>query len=397
MRWWQDGVTSALLDRGIGSTWNDNNEFEVWDDTATCAGFGRPIDIGLIRPMMSLLMTRASDEAQRAHAPRRRPYLISRAGCPGIQRHAQTWTGDNRTGWDTLRWNIRMGLGLSLSGIFNVGHDVGGFAGPKPSPDLFLRWVQNGIFHPRFTIHSWNDDGSVNSPWMYPEVLPLVREAMALRYRMVPYIYTLLWRAVAEHDPMLRPTFLDHEDDDATWDDTDDFLLGRDLLVASVVDEGATARRVRLPRNGAGWWDFWRGTWHAGGSVLDLRVSMVDMPLFVRAGAVLPLSEGLTRADPQAGDLTLMVFPAPGDGQSESLLYSDDGDSAVALAGDHCLTRFRLAGNRDALTLDWTHSGQRTPAHATARILLPDGESRPIAVCGKRIASGDSVAFGAGA
>ena len=157
-------VTSQLLNYGIDCTWNDNNEYEVWDHFAQCHGFGQPIDIGLIRPLQSILMTRASYEAQKTYASEKRPYLITRSGAPGIQRYAQTWTGDNRTSWESLRWNIRMGLGLSLSGFFNIGHDVGGFSGPRPGPELFLRWVQNGILHPRFTIHSWNDDASANEP-----------------------------------------------------------------------------------------------------------------------------------------------------------------------------------------------------------------------------------------
>lgn len=184
--WWKANVTSQLLDHGIGSTWNDNNEYEIWDRAAQCHGFGEPIDIALIRPVQPVLMSRASRDAQTEHAPHLRPYLISRSGAPGIQRYAQTWTGDNRTDWKTLRYNNRMGLGLSMSGIFNIGHDVGGFAGPRPGPELFLRWVQNGIFHPRFTIHSWNDDATVNEPWMYPEILPHIRAALALRGQLIP-------------------------------------------------------------------------------------------------------------------------------------------------------------------------------------------------------------------
>lgn len=132
---------------------------------------------------MPLLMMRASLEAQQRFAPEKRPYLISRSGCAGMQRYVQTWSGDNRTNWDTLRYNIRMGLGMSLSGLFNVGHDVGGFSGDKPDAELFVRWVQNGVMHPRFTIHSWNDDHTVNEPWMYPGVTPAIRGAIELRYR----------------------------------------------------------------------------------------------------------------------------------------------------------------------------------------------------------------------
>lgn len=104
--------------------------------------------------------------------------------------------------------------------------------------------------HPRFTIHSWNDDHTVNEPWMYPGVTPAVRGAVELRYRLLPYLYTLLWRAHADDEPMLRPTFLDHEHDAQTFEECDDFLLGRDLLVANVVEAGQRERRVWLPDNG---------------------------------------------------------------------------------------------------------------------------------------------------
>ncbi len=105
-----------------------------------------------------------------------------------------------------------------------------------------MRWVQNGVMHPRFTIHSWNDDQTVNEAWMYPAITPAIRSAIELRYRLLPYLYTLLWQAHADDEPMLRPTFLDHQHDAQTFAECDDFLLGRDLLVASVVEPGARQR-----------------------------------------------------------------------------------------------------------------------------------------------------------
>ncbi len=166
--WWAREVTAQLLDQGVSSTWNDNNEFEIWDDGARANVNGRGGAMACLRPVQTGLMLRASQLAQREHAPSKRPYLVTRSGGPGMQRYAQTWTGDNLTDWKTLRHNLRMGHGLSLSGIFNFGHDAGGFAGPKPEPELFMRWIEQGIYWPRFTIHSWNGDGSANEPWMYP-------------------------------------------------------------------------------------------------------------------------------------------------------------------------------------------------------------------------------------
>lgn len=386
--WWKEGVTSQLLEHGIGSTWNDNNEYEIWDRRARCDGFGDPIDVGLMRPVMPILMTRASEEAQRAHAPGKRPYLISRSGAPGLQRHAQTWSGDNRTAWKTIRYNIRTGLGMSLSGFYNVGHDVGGFSGPRPGPELFLRWIQNGIFHPRFTIHSWNDDATVNEAWMYPEVLPQIREALGLRYRLLPYLYTCLWQAVAEGEPMLRPVFLDHPDDPEAWAECDEFMLGRDLLVANVLDEGATTREVRLPRNGTGWWNFHSGEWHAPGERVSLDVDLSSMPLFVRAGAVLPMSSGAMRADPSAETVReLHLFPVPEAGNGGGLLYEDDGVSEDA---PFSLLRFDLDCG-ETLTLDWAQEGGRDPVLDTARIVLPAGERRSLHVRGNETQNGDEI------
>ncbi len=397
LRWWQDNVTEALLKRGLSSTWNDNNEFEVWDHHAQCHGFGTPIDMGLIRPLHALLMVQASEAAQKAHAPDKRPYLITRAGCAGLQRHAQTWTGDNRTSWDSLRWNIRMGLGLALSGISNIGHDVGGFAGPQPDGELLLRWVQNGIFHPRFVIHSWNEDGSVTEPWTHPAVLPQIRDAMVLRTELLPYLYTCLWRAVSEAEPMLRPTFLDHEDDPQCHADTDDFMLGRDLLVATVVEQGATERRVYLPDNATGWWDFHQGRWYAGGQWLDLPVTLDSIPLFVRAGAVLPLAKGASRATPKAETArVLALFPAFTDNPQLSFIYDDAGDNADALSGNHCLTTVTLARGDDRLELAIAHQGAQAFPFAEVTVALPHELSAPVFWRGRALRDGDVIALEGG-
>ncbi len=392
--WWKEQVTRQLLDYGIEATWNDNNEYEVWDFSARCRGFGSPVDIGLIRPLMSVLMNRASHEAQREHAPGKRPYLISRSGSYGMQRYAQTWTGDNRTSWETLRYNIRMGLGMSLSGLFNVGHDVGGFAGPQPGPELLVRWVQNGIFHPRFTIHSWSDDGTVNEPWMYEEVTGLIRDAIAFRYRLLPYLYTLLYQSVRDNEPMLRPTFLDHEADDACFAETDDFMIGRDLLVASVVEPGAKDRRVYLPQNANGWWNYWEGTWHRGGQELLVPVELATMPLFVRAGSIVPLAEGLRRTNPQLDTKrTFAVFPTREPSRCHGIQYEDDGDNINALGGAHCITRIDLSCDKDTIHIDWKHKGDYRPAYNRVHIVLPDGEKRQLIVNGVAVANHEAVPF----
>lgn len=283
--WWRARVTEALLAKGIAATWNDNNEYEVWDSRARVHGFGDPRAAAEMRPVQPLLMARASRAAQRAYAPDELPYVVTRSGMAGMQRYAQTWTGDNRTGWDTLRYNIKMGLGLALSGISNMGHDVGGFAGPAPDPELFIRWVQAGILMPRFSIHSWNDDGSVNEPWMHPDALPVIRRLMKLREALIPFLDDLMERYTRDFDPVSRPLWLDHPGDAGAWVDGDDHMLGPDLLVALVVEPGATERLVRFPGDGE-WIDIWTGALHRGGTSAAVAAPLDGPPpLFARAGS----------------------------------------------------------------------------------------------------------------
>ena len=156
-------------------------------------------------------MTRSTFEAQlnwqRQHNSEDHAFTVTRAGPPGIQRYAQTWSGDNTTSWDTLKWNIRTGLQMSLSGLFNVGHDVGGFYGPLPDPELFLRWVQACSLNPRMVMNSWKPGNVSNVPWMHPSVTDGVRQAIELRYRLMPYLWACFEAASRDAVPIIRPTF----------------------------------------------------------------------------------------------------------------------------------------------------------------------------------------------
>ena len=236
--WWQKNLRAQVLDYGIDAAWNDNNEYGIMDDEAACHGFGEALPMHRARPLHALLMTRASFEAQALKHPDQAVFTVTRGGPPGLQRYAQTWTGDNTTSWETLRWNIRTGLQMSLSGMFSVGHDVGGFAGPSPDAELFLRWVQACCLNPRMVMNSWKVDGTVNVPWLHPAVTADVAAAIRLRYTLLPYLWSLFERAHSLHQPIIRPTFYDFPDDARCFADCDDFMLGDALLVAPVVQRG---------------------------------------------------------------------------------------------------------------------------------------------------------------
>ncbi|MCI0710898.1 MAG: alpha-glucosidase [Chloroflexi bacterium] len=323
--WWKAQVKEHLLDYGIDSTWNDNNEYQLWDDDAVCDGFGDSIQLGMIRPLQSLLMTRASFEAQQEFLPDIRPFVLCRSGAPGIQKYAQVWSGDNATSWHTLKYNIPMGLGMSLSGLANVGHDVGGFFGPKPSVELFVRWIQCGVFHPRFTIHSYNTDGTINEPWMYPEVLPIVRKWMQFRYRLLPYLYTLFHEAAEHGTPLIRPLVYDFPHDANTHELSFQFMLGEQLLVAPVYEDGARQWSVYLP-DGANWYDFYTGEVFRGGQTVNAAAPLDRIPLFAREGAIIPMGKPMRHVGVVPDDLReVLVFSHHDGAVSHFTLIEDDG------------------------------------------------------------------------
>ncbi len=384
--WWKNGVKTALLEYGIASTWNDNNEFEVWSEKARIDGFGKPARARESKVLHTLLMLQASRQAQREHAPRTRPFMISRAGAAGMQRYVQTWSGDNYTSWETLRYNIRMGTGLALCGISNTGHDIGGFSGPKPEPELFLRWVQFGVFLPRFSIHSWNDDFSANEPWMYPEVTPHIRALIRFRHRLIPYFYDLLWKYHDRYEPIIRPTLHDFPDDPRCFEENDDMLLGANLLVAAVVEAGARSRRVYLPA-GADWYDFWSGEPFAGGQEVVLPAPWDRPPLLARAGSAVPLNLAEAHFNRPADERGFAIFPHRGSGAFSQDCFEDDGESEDYRNGRHGAWSLSVTSEPDVLRIGIGRTGTLPPSAGKVTLLLPAQERRRLVFEGATLVS----------
>ena len=380
--WWREQVTEQLLAQGMRATWNDNNEYEIWDPTARFAGFGQPRPAAGDRPAQTLLMMRASRAAQLAHRPDERPYLVTRSGMAGLQRYAQTWSGDNFTAWTTLRFNQKMALGLALSGVSNTGHDIGGFAGPAPEPELLLRWVQLGIALPRFSIHSWNTDGTVNEPWMYPEITPQIAELLRLRQGLVPLLHDLLWRHHAHYEPVSRPVWLDFPEDPAAWDDGDTYLLGRDLLVAPAMDPGVTTLRAHLP-GPARWIDLRDGRAYAGGETHDLPAPLEGLPpLLAREGSALLVDKAPAGFALKAPEPTVLLHPAAGDSWLDWTGFDETGEGWPDPAQPP-LWQLAMTTTADAIAIvaAWAGPG---PAPAPALTLaLPATETRLLTLNGR--------------
>ena len=310
---WKDFLTEALIDVGTDSIWDDNCEYDsLQDKDARCCFDGKGGTIAQLKPIMSTLMCKTSAEAVVDHNPKARPYIVCRSGSAGIQKYAQTWCGDNYTSWKTLRYNIPIITGMGLSGQPNEGADIGGFYGPAPEEELFVRWVQNGIFQARFSIHSASNDNTVTEPWMYRGSAGLIRDAILLRYRFTPYLYSAEYEASRTGAPIMRPLVYEFQDDPNVYDESFEFLFGRDILVANVLEPGARTWKVYLPA-GTRWYD-WNNNFacYEGGQTIEIPVEISTIPLFLREGAIVPMASNqlMSMANDHMTSLHLTVVPA---------------------------------------------------------------------------------------
>lgn len=284
---WTNEVKTQLIDNGIYYTWNDNNEYEIWDEDVYCHGFNGEMPAYLIKPVFSYLMLMASKRAQ-DKSGKGKQFMSVRSCGLGASRYAATWTGDNKTDFSTLRYNHKAAMGMSLSGIFNFGHDIGGFAGDRPSRELFLRWLQNGVFTPRFCIHSWNEDNSATLPWMYEDIEDDVRALFKQRYSLLPYIYSLSVTSAKEYSPMITPMFYHFSDSDINVE-SDEFMLGESVMAVNIFDEGVTKKEVYLPKN-CGW--YYNGRYYGGGTKTEIENAPKDIAAYlVKEGSILPLAD----------------------------------------------------------------------------------------------------------
>ena len=336
---WKTQVAEKLLDLGIDATWNDNNEFDIKDTDAVCANGEKACTL---RPVLTYLMVLASYEAQCEKYPNLRPFLSTRSGSSAVRRLAQTWSGDNRSEFSDLKYCHNIGLTMSMSSLMFYGHDLGGFTGDMPSRELLLRWLQHGIFEPRFTIHSWNRDSSATMPWSYSDILPSVKALFDERKSLLPYLYSTAYKCVCDNVPMNAPPFLYYGDGELMRD-TDSMMVGRDILVPFVFEPGQATANVYLPK-GEIWYQ--NGKKFGGGQYVEVPLAPTDtVPYFVRGGTVLPTGEKFT------------VYPVE-KGEFVSEFFDDDGISYSYKNGDCTLAEFAVCCSETAVEVTVTNRGK---------------------------------------
>ena len=368
---WKDGMKEALLKNGITAIWNDNCEYESQDLLAQCHGDGKPVPLAGLRPILPNLMAKVARAAIEEYRPGVRPYILNRAGFAGIQRYASTWCGDNMTSWESLKYNIPTMLGMGLSGVANQGSDIGGFAGPKPEPELLVRWIQQGIFQPRFCIHSCNDDNTVTEPWMYPSYTPFIRSALQFRYTLIPYMYSLLYEGSVYGTPFMRSMLYEFQTDSNVYNESFDYMCGPSILVANILEKGAAKRAVYLPQ-GTHWREWGTWTLHAGGQKIEVDAPLDKIPMFVRAGAIIPMTKGITNLRTQ--DISQIDYLIEPNGKSQFTLYEDDGESENYQTGDYLLTHIRcqVKGEETSILFEREGSYQSPVTKETLQIICPE-------------------------
>jgi alpha-glucosidase len=316
--WWADLHAELLAPGMVDGTWIDMNEpshfgSKVAREKSTFEMFhtlrGRKMPHQEVHNVYGFLMAQAEQMAYDKFREQDRPFILTRAGFSGVQRYAAVWTGDNQCTWEHMKLSIPMLLGMGISGIALCGADIGGFSG-KCSPDLFARWIQLGVFYPFCRNHAAKNTPN-HEPWVYgDEITEIARKYLYLRYQLLPYFYDALVHAHRTGFPIMRALCLEYPKDPKVYDIQYEFLLGDSLLVAPVLDEGVKMWDLYLPQGE--WVDFWTEEVFQGGKSISRPTPLDIIPLYVRKGAIIPMSlirEFVTRI--REDQITLEIFPGP--------------------------------------------------------------------------------------
>jgi alpha-D-xyloside xylohydrolase len=328
--WFWKKISEVFFSIGIDGWWLDASEPEVGPGLIY-ATWQKGLDIDNGEKMIKYLNlyplqeTKAVYEGQRRESDKR-VLILTRSGFAGIQRHGVVnWSGDITADWTTLRTQLWAGLNYSISGLPYWTTDIGGFFSGNPDTEgyreLFIRWFQWGAFCPIFRVHGTYYP---KEPWRFgKEVEEILVKYIRLRYRLLPYIYTLAWMVYEKDYTIMRPLVMDFRDDRNVYNIDDQYMFGPFIMVSPITTPSTFEREVYLPRGL--WHDFWTGDVLSGGRKLKVRASLDTIPLHVRAGAIIPLVPATMKSGMEAvSEIELRVYRGR---DSEFAIYIDDGES----------------------------------------------------------------------
>lgn len=370
-REWWGTLFKGLIDVGVAGVWNDMNEPAV---------FGRgtfPNDVrhnydgyrGSHRKahnIYGMQMVRATYDGLKKLNHGKRPFTITRSAYAGTQRYASVWTGDNVATWEHLRLGVLQLQRLSVSGMPFCGTDIGGFSG-EPDGELFTRWIQFGVFSPFMRAHSAGDTRE-REPWSFGEELEAInKKFIELRYKLLPYIYAAFWEQTKYGFPILRPVTMIEQEELGNIVREEEFSFGDKILVSPVVNPGQLTKRVYLPKGQ--WYNYWSHEQLSGGQEHDISTPLDQMPIFVRAGAVIPEFPVMQYVDvKQVEVLKLLVYYT--DIEVNSFVYEDHGDTFAYEQEIYLEKKFVVKGNKNNLIINQSVDGLFTERYETYKIHL---------------------------
>src|SRR5690606_23004254 len=304
-------------------------------------------------------MVRATYEGLRKLTPNKRPFTITRAAYAGTQRYASVWTGDNVATWEHLKMGSLQLQRLAMSGLSFCGTDIGGFSG-EPSAELFARWIQFGVFSPFMRAHSAGDTAE-REPWSFgQEFEDINRKFIELRYKLLPYFYTVFWEHSQHGVPILRPLIMLEQGEESNLSRQEEFAFGDKILVSPVLEAGQQVKTVYLPKGK--WYNYWSNELLDGGMEHQIDTPIDQMPIFIKAGTVLPEYPVMQFVNQKTIEvLDLNVFYS--DTSIESSLYEDQGDSYDYQQNVRLEKKFNVKGTSSSLEIKQEVEGLYTESY----------------------------------
>ena len=359
--WWSELYRELIEDIGVKGVWNDMNEPAVMEvpnktfpDDVRHEYDGNRCSHRKAHNVYGMQMARATYQGVKKFAYPKRPFVITRAAYSGTQRYTSTWTGDNVATWEHLWIANIQAQRLAMSGFSFAGSDIGGFA-EQPQGELFTRWMQLGIFHPFFRVHSSGDHGN-QEPWAFDEdVTNIVRKFIELRYKLLPYLYTAFWKYVDEGIPMLKSLVIFDQEDVHTHYRSDEFIYGDHFLVCPILEPNARGRRMFIPRGE--WFNMWTDQLVSGGKEMWVDADIETIPIFVKAGAIIPTYP----VQQYVGELKIeevMLDVYYKNGKESSTLFDDAHDGYDYTKGRYSLRTFKVTGKKNELIIQQHKEGK---------------------------------------
>ncbi len=352
--WWKNLFKELIEDIGIKGVWNDMNEPAVMEvpnktfpNDVRHDYDGNPCSHRKAHNIYGMQMARATYHGLKKYCYPERPLVITRAAYSGTQRYSSTWTGDNIASWEHLSIANNQVQRLAMSGYSFAGSDIGGFI-EQPQGELFLRWLQLGVFHPFCRVHSSGDHGD-QEPWVFgDEITNIVRKFIELRYQLLPYLYTAFWDYITKGIPILKSLVLFDQEDASTHYRNDEFIYGDKILVCPILEPNTKGRRMYIPRGK--WYNFWTDELVIGGKEIWVDSDLDTMPIFIKEGAIIPKYPVQQYVgEKKIEKVTLDLYYK--EGKERSQLYDDSHDGFDYIKRKYSLRTFKLNGKKKELLL----------------------------------------------